>query len=158
MRLNLNDEKFVNSIVYHNMAYCFNHACPKANTCFRHIAAKMKKPDMKYGNTIFPDALQDGKCEFFIRPRIIKAAWGFHSLFDKVRHQDVDSVRCWTMGILGGKTSYYRYHRGEKLLTPEQQEAINELFEEKGYSKPSFDHYKESIDFTDKEVSNSFTE
>ena len=62
------------------------------------------------------------------------------------------------MGILGGKTSYYRYHRGEKLLTPEQQEAINELFEEKGYCKPSFDHYKESIDFTDKEVSNSFTE
>lgn len=150
MKLELNDEKFVNSIVYYEMAYCFNDKCSAASTCFRRIAAKFKKKDKKVGNAIFPDALQDGKCDFFIRPRITKAAWGFTHLYDEVTHKDVACVKSRVMSMLGGKTSYYRYHRGEKLVTIELQEEIAQLFESKGYGKPTFDHYKETVDFTDK--------
>lgn len=152
MTLKLSDENFVNSIVPSGMAYCFNEACPKANSCFRHIAAKFKKPSMKMGNAIFPDALQDGKCNYFMRPRIINAAWGFDTLYNEVKQQDIANMRCEVMRLLGGKTSYYRYHRGEKLITPELQESVNALFEARGYGKPSFKHFKETIDFTNKEV------
>lgn len=159
MTLDLNDEKFVNSIVSPGMAYCFNDTCPRAGSCFRRIAAKCKQPSVKTGYAIYPDALREnGRCDFFIRPRVFTTAWGFDSLFSEVRSQDVANARCEVMAMLGGKTSYYRYHRGEKKLTPELQEAIATLFERKGYGKPSYKHFKETIDFTDKEVPDSFTE
>ncbi len=157
MILNLNDAKFVNSLVGYDMAYCFNHACSRAGSCFRHIAAKFKPSNKTSGHAIYPDALQDGDCRYFIRPRIIKAAWGFGSLYDAVKYNDVTNMRCKVMSILGGKTSYYRYHRGEKLLSPELQQAIQKEFETRGYHSPSFDHYKETIDFTDKENDMSST-
>ncbi len=148
MILKLNDEKFVNSLVYHGMAYCFNDTCPKAGACFRHLAAQFKPSDKKSGNAIYPDALQDGHCDYFIRPRIMKAAWGLGSLYNAVKHQDVCIVKSEIMAALGGRTSYYRYHRGEKLLTPEQQSHIEKVFAAKGYASPSFEHYKETVDFT----------
>lgn len=158
MELNLNDEKFVNSLVTYNMAYCFNDACPKANTCFRHMAVKFKNSNLKMGNAVYPDALQDGRCDYFIHPRIIKAAWGFHSLYNEVRLQDVGSIKVKVMSLLRGRTSYYRYHRGEKKLTPELQKSIADLFRAYGYEAPTFSHYKEMIDFTSKEIDSSSTE
>lgn len=148
MELDLNDKKTVNSIVYHGMAYCFNEACPKEGSCFRKIAAKFKDPTMKTGNAIFPDALQNGKCDHFLRPRIIIAAWGLRNIYADVRQQDVGSLRCKTISLLGGKTSYYRYHRGEKLLGPEKQQEVATLFRAYGYPEPRFDHYKETVDLT----------
>ena len=152
MILDLNDKAVVDSMVYHNMAYCFNKTCPKASTCFRYIAAKFKSSDLLKGNAIYPDALQEGgKCNYFLRPRIIKAAWGFHTLYDKVKRQDVETLRIQVTSFLGGKTSYYRYHRGEKLLSPEQQEYIKTLFAAKGYETPSYGHCKEMFDLTNED-------
>ncbi|MDY6033294.1 MAG: DUF6078 family protein, partial [Alloprevotella sp.] len=46
-------------------------------------------------------------------------------------------------------TSYYRYQRGERLLTPEQQQWILKLFASKGYTDQLlFEHYVESYDFS----------
>ena len=112
---------------------------------------------LKMGKAIFPDALEDGKCNHFIRPRIIQAAWGLDSLYNEVRLQDANTMKSQVMSLLGGKTSYYRYHRGDKLLTPELQDAVQALFAARGYGKPIFKHYKETIDFTDKEEEKSFT-
>ena len=145
--LNLNDEKFVNSIVYYGMEYCFNSECARKASCFRFIAAKFKDPNKKRGNAIFPDALKDGKCAFHLQPRIIQAAWGLSHLYDEVRHEDIAAMRRKATTLLGGKTSYYRYHRGEKKLSPEMQQSVYNLFEKNGYSKPTFDHFKEEIAF-----------
>jgi hypothetical protein len=50
---------------------------------------------------------------------------------------------------LGSHTSYYRYHRGEKLLTPEQQQWILDLFAQYGYTNElHFDSYRDMIDFS----------
>lgn len=152
MEINLKDKKTIESIVYYGMAYCFNDACPKAERCFRHIAAQFKDATVKSGNAIYPDALHDGKCDYFIRPRIINAAWGFNGLYHNVRQQDVATLRSQITSLLGGKTSYYRIFRGEKLLTPEKQQEIARLFKAYGYPTPRFDHYKETVDLTEKDV------
>ena len=150
MKIELSDADFVRSIVRPGMAYCFNKACPRTDKCFRFIAGKYKDPELTKGNAIYPDALQDGKCGHFITPRIINAAWGFNALYREVTSSDLASMRLKVKTLLGGKTAYYRYHRGEKLLSPEQQEAIANLFRDKGYGEPSFDCKKETLDFTDK--------
>ena len=150
MKIDLSDANFARSIVRPGMAYCFNNACQMTDRCFRFIAGKYKSPSQTKGNAVYPDALQDGKCEHFITPRIINAAWGFKSLYREVTSSDLASMRLKVTAFLGGKTAYYRYHRGEKLLSPEQKEAIANLFKEKGYGEPSFDHRKETVDFTSK--------
>lgn len=147
MTLNLYDPQFVNSIIPYNMEYCFIDTCPKKDLCFRHIASKFKDKTKKSGMSIFPDALQEGKCNYFLKARIINAAWGFKGLYDQVKKQDILSLRMKAICLLGGRTSYYRYHRGEKKLTPEEQEAVKNLFERKGYPPPHYDHQQEMVDF-----------
>lgn len=151
MELHLKDKDFVNSIVPYSMSYCFIDACPKASKCFRRIAAKCKPASKHEGYAVYPDALQEGRCRYFLRPRIVNAAWGFKSLYAQVRQQDVTTLRFRMMDLLGSRTYYYRYYRGEKLLSPEQQQAIGKLFADYGYDMPQFDGFKEIIDFTDKE-------
>lgn len=115
---------------------------------FRHQAYAYKDPAQKVGRTIFPDALQNGQCEYFLRPRVITSAWGFSHVYSQVRNCDVADLRIQIMGVLGGKTAYYRYHRGEKYLTPELQVAIGTLFKAKGYDQPTFDKYEEKIELS----------
>lgn len=48
---------------------------------------------------------------------------------------------------LGGNTMYYRYHHGERLLSPEQQAWIKRLFASYCYSDVDFDNSCEELDF-----------
>ena len=59
MKLNLNDPKFVNSLVNYSWMYCFNADCPRTAECIRFISAKFKPDDVTAGNAVFPDAALD---------------------------------------------------------------------------------------------------
>jgi hypothetical protein len=48
---------------------------------------------------------------------------------------------------LGGCSTYYRYHHGERQLSPEQQEWIKQLFSQYGYEDIEFDCSEETLDF-----------
>lgn len=47
--------------------------------------------------------------------------------------------------LLGGKTAYYRYHRGERKLSPSQQESIRRLFLKYSYERVEFAHTEERV-------------
>lgn len=156
MKENLNDRDLIQSLITYDTAFCLNHSCPRATQCFRHQAYQYKDATQKVGRIVFPDALQNGQCDYFLRPRHITAAWGFAHLYNQVKNSDVAGMRTKVMGFLGGKTSYYRYHRGEKWLNTEQQKEIGVLFKERGYEVPFFDHCKETVELTDKKEENGF--
>ena len=50
----------------------------------------MKRENRKnmIGSAIYPNALQNGKCRFYVEKRVIRAAWGFRKLFLNVKHVD----------------------------------------------------------------------
>ena len=50
----------------------------------------MKRENRKHmiGSDIYPNALQNGKCRFYVEKRVIRAAWGFRKLFLNVKHVD----------------------------------------------------------------------
>ncbi|MBR1732263.1 MAG: hypothetical protein IJ729_00770, partial [Alloprevotella sp.] len=86
------------------------------------------------------------------RPRrVVRTAWGFRSLFRDVLARHAPSLRSSLMGLLGSESTYYRYHRGERRLTPEQQQEVARIFRRYGYGDAAvtFDHYREEIDFSD---------
>ena len=156
MKEDLNNRDLIQSLITYDTAFCLNHSCPRARQCFRHLAYQYKEANQKVGRIVFPEALQDGQCDYFQRPRNITAAWGFSHLYSQVKNCDLSGIRTKVMGMLGGKTSYYRYHRGEKWLTPEQQQEIGELFKASGYDAPAFDKSKVTIELTDKEDAKGF--
>lgn len=121
---------------------CFNERCPRKDTCMHYLAGQHLPADKMKGNAIYPNALQEDGCKYFVERRLIRAAWGFHKLYLNVKHVDDTPIRHKIQAYLGSRTTYYRYMNGKLTLSPEQQEGIARIFREYGYTEePVFDHY-----------------
>ena len=127
---------------------CFQSDCPKAETCTHFLASKYIPEGQTQGDAIYPTARQNGDCRHYKEIRVIRAAYGFKTLFAEVKQKDDTPLRNTIRKYLGGNTTYYRYHHGERMLTPEQQEWIINLFRRHGYTENlRFDGYRELYDF-----------
>lgn len=127
---------------------CFNSACPKAEECTHHLATQHIRKDDVSGFAVYPTMQSVKVCPYYKRVRSIRAAWGFEAIFRDARQRDAPAMRERIKAYLGGNAQYYRYHHGELLLTPEQQNWIISLFKEYGYSEGlTFDNYVDTIDW-----------
>lgn len=127
--------------------YCFQAECPMAEQCI-HFYAGQHIGNVRIGSTVFPAARANGTCGYYKLKRTIHGAWGFRALFDEAKAKDASSLRRQIKDYLGGNGTYYRYHKGERLLTPGQQEWIISLFKRYGYSANLvFDGYRDAIDW-----------
>lgn len=127
---------------------CFQGDCPQANTCAHFLASQFLRKGQVSGPAIYPTSRQNGPCVCYKPTRIIHAAYGFKALFAEVKRKDDTLLRARIKKYLGGNTTYYRYHHGDRLLTPEQQEWILALFRQHGYTgELRFDAYRDIYDF-----------
>ncbi len=128
---------------------CFQGDCPKADSCAHFLAGKYLRKGQVDGPAVYPSARQGDKCVCYKQTRIIHAAYGFKSIFAEVKKKDNSFLRNRIMSHLGGDTAFYRFNRGDRLLTPEQQEWILALFRQRGYTEDfHFDGYCYCYDFT----------
>ena len=75
-------------------------------------------------------------------------ARGFMHLYDKVLKDDYTSLRKTLTSMLSGKRYYYEYRRGDRQLSPENQEKICQLFASRGYAdNVRFDDFEEEFVF-----------
>lgn len=124
--------------------FCFLDECPQAEECLRRISSRTIPGDMSFGRAIYPTVLQHGHCEYFKSAEKMQCAYGFKTLFREVKIRDEGSLRDELKNYLGSRAAYYRYHNGERLLTPVQQQWIINLFKRFGYTENlRFDHYCE---------------
>lgn len=100
-----------------------------------------------YGKTVMPSSLKaDGQCDQFEEAIAKRYAKGAQHIFDEVRMKHFAEIKARVVRILGGRTSYYRCMRGEKLITEEQQAQIANLFKSYGYDSGNlYDEYIESL-------------
>ena len=127
---------------------CFQGDCPKADSCARLLAGKHLPEGQTTGPAVYPSARQGDSCAYYKPTRVIHAAYGFRALFAEVKKKDDTLLRNRIKAYLGGSSAYYRYHHGERLLTPEQQEQITAFFRQRGYTDElRFDGYRDVYDF-----------
>ena len=112
------------------------------------LYGQCKPTEAKSGLSVFPDALHDGECDYYVRLRMARMAWGFDGLFADVKLKDAPTLRQQMRRILGSKGQYYRYKLGQLKLLPEQQEQVRQLFAAMGYADVSFDHFVDELDLT----------
>lgn len=126
---------------------CFQSDCPMADTCIRFFAGQCLREGQICGPAVYPSARTGNTCKMFKQKRIIRAAYGFKALFAEVKSKDEAYLRRRIKAHLGGNATYYRYHHGERLITPEQQQWIIALFRKQGYTEElRFDVYVERYD------------
>jgi hypothetical protein len=132
-----------------SFAVCFNAKCPMRKKCVRFAAAPVVFEHRKEGLSVFPSAIVDGECKKFVQLRMVRLAWGFKPLFVDVRHADYDKVRFAVIHHFRSESDFWRYNRGHYKLTPEEQEAIFDIFRRFGYNTKGlkFAHYKEQVFF-----------
>ena len=128
---------------------CFNDNCQLREKC-RHYQVYLQKSDERLsGPAVYPDAWKNGQCKHFNEEKIVRKAWGFSQLYKNVPHhlraEARRSVRCY---FSEGCGPYYRYHHGENLLSPRQQEDIMAILANYGSTEGiRFDHYEADWDF-----------
>ena len=80
----------------------------------------------------------------------MRGAYGFNSMLNDLKRKDEELLRGMITDYLGSNTTYYKFNRGEKLLTPEQQEWILNLFHKNGYTgEKEFEGYRYIYDFSE---------
>ena len=115
-----------------------------------HYQARLLMPEGRhYGPAIYPTAWQESNCNYFREKRLVRKAWGFEHLYDNVLQRDKpEARRCVRSFFSGGCGPYYRYHHGENMLSPKQQDEIMKIIAKFGSTEGiGFDHYVTEWDF-----------
>jgi len=128
--------------------FCFNTQCDKKGDCIRFFAGQNVPDDMLTGRAVFPKACSNGNCKYFKQTSLVKYAYGFEHIYDKVMNSHYTEMRKLITQYLGNKGQYYKYKHGEKGLSPAQQQHIAGIFAKYGYTDAvSFDRYEMRYEF-----------
>ena len=129
---------------------CFNEDCQLRDKCLHYQAYLLQPAERLGGPAVYPSAWKGGECSRFSECKLIRKAWGFTKLYKDVPSHLKSVARQQVMNYFSsGNGPYYRYHHGENLLSPRQQEDIIKIVATCGSTKPAvFDHYVEDFDFS----------
>lgn len=139
--------------VPHGYEYCFagQEKCPKATTCLRAIAAKLlsesedgQPQSIHAVNPCYVGRLSDmSSCARYRSNELLHYAKGMSRLFDEIPLKQVSIVRLRVMECFSCERYYYHCRKGERLITPEEQQRIVRVFKAAGIeAKPKFDSYE----------------
>lgn len=129
---------------------CFNSECKLCDTCMHYQVGLLAPANRQSGHAIYPSAWKDGDCRFYREKRLVQYAWGFDGLYKGLTKGQATDIRSnLRVHLSSGMSTYYRYHHGQRLLTPQQQKEILEICDHFAPDNESkFDHYVTSYDFS----------
>jgi hypothetical protein len=128
---------------------CFNKECDKHDDCIRFLAGQHLPAVVMGGPCVYPNAWKDGFCPYFKQTRVFHGAWGLRNLFKEIPQKDARILKAKVINYLGGPVAAFKYQHGDEVLTPEQQQAIKDMFVEMGYTEELvFDGFTFVYDFT----------
>ena len=129
-------------------AVCFNNDCPLKEECMRYQVGLVMPDDVWVWRTVMAAAWKKGDCKAFAKKRTERMAYGLSHFFDRVEKQDYSRLRDQAMAYLGGHSNYYRYNRGEKLLSEAQQQYLLQMMAKAGYEgKGEFGSYVDVLQY-----------
>lgn len=124
---------------------CLKRECPKASTCLRQLAEQKISDDVEYWFIISPkfQAASKGDCPHFRANQKIIYAKGFVGMLDNMPNKQMKRVISYLIREFGQRT-YYRVRKGERLLTPSEQQEILTILKKCGVEEPPrYDAYVE---------------
>ena len=124
---------------------CLNGQCPKAATCLRQLAMQSMPTEKDYWKIISPKRLATvkGECPFYRSSQKARYAKGFMNMLNSLPYNKRGIAIANLIAGFGQRT-YYRARKGERLLTPDEQQAVlNIIKRHNATTSQEFDGYEE---------------
>ncbi|MEG1685913.1 MAG: DUF6078 family protein [Bacteroides sp.] len=133
----------------YNFARCITNQCPQAKSCLHRLVALNDTTKEAIISIINPICIPtDEPCPYYLSNQKVPVAWGITHLFDDIPHKNVQELKKQMLSHFG-RTKYYCFYRKETCLTPEDQDYIRQLFQQKDIREDlSFDFYSEEYKWT----------
>lgn len=143
----------------HGYAHCFagKDNCPKADSCLRAIAARLliesKEPQPHTINTVnvlYIEQLPTDQppCPLYRSCEPVRYAKGMTHLFDELPMKQATTVRDRVIGCFSCERYFYHSRNGNRLIPPEEQRKIANVFRSTGLGvTPKFDGYEYVIEW-----------
>ena len=128
-----------------NYMLCLKSDCPKATMCLRYKATQMMQTDVQRWSILSPAYLaqMEGDCPHYSSTEKVQYARGFVRMMSALTVKQADAMKDSIVSTFG-MNMYYRMRRGERFITPTEQEAIYQMLEQQGITtRPEFDAYVE---------------
>ena len=128
-----------------NYILCLKGDCPKAAVCLRYKATQMMPAEVQKWSILSPAYLAqiEGECPHYRSAEKVQYARGFVRMMSALTVNQAHVVKDNIVATFG-MNMYYRMRRGDRLITPTEQEAIYQMMEKQGVTaRPEFDAYIE---------------
>ena len=127
-------------------------ACPHHATCLRALAARAltESGDTKQMvvYTVNPNVASTAgeDCRYYRDNTPVRYAKGMTHIFDEVPVRAEKTVRRKVMACFSCRNYYFLSRKGERLIRPEEQQAIDRVFQAHVPTlKPKYDEYIEDV-------------
>ena len=132
--------------VPHNYTCCQSTTCPLRETCLHHIAWQLLPQNRDTFTAYNPAVINEsGDCDFFRSNEQQRFAKGFVGMQKKMFPGQYVTFK-YELFRLFGRTSFYECRRGNRLLSPEEQEAVRKALKRAGADESlEFDAYEDQI-------------
>lgn len=143
------EEKIDFSQAPRRYSMCLNRECAQADTCLRQLITKSAPINIQYWEIISPTYLAalKGACPHYRPATKVRFAKGIINLLDNLPHKQMKAFIPKLTGCFSQRT-YYRIRKGERLLSPSEQQKVLKLLKSCGVSHPQeFDAYIEEYEW-----------
>lgn len=130
-------------------ALCLNWECPKASNCFRQRLENIAPADVEYWKVISPkyQANITGECPYYRPYSKVRYAKGFMSALNRQPYRATGAIIYELKSHFGTRT-YYRIRKGERMLSPNEQDYIQRVFKKYGGEiEIQFDAYQDEFNW-----------
>lgn len=143
------EKEFDFSKAPHQYPLCLNRQCPKAATCLRQIVERNIPSSTVYCNILNPSHLTslDGDCPYYRSNTKVRYAQGFIEILEHLPYKQMQSAVS-ALSAFFNRRTYYRVRKGERPLSPTEQEHIIAILRKCGATNiGKFDAYFEDYDW-----------
>lgn len=143
------EEELDFSEVPHQYTACLHQQCPQADTCLRRLVAICMPDDIADWSFIPPRylAAQQGSCPHYRPRKRVRYARGFIKTLNKLPHKQMQEI-VYLLTHYFNRRTYYRVRKGERPLSPSEQQGIRDLLKRHGVEEPwKFDDYFDTYDW-----------
>lgn len=141
--------EFNYELIPYGFAHCLNKQCKRVDECLRYQAMLHIPSGREYFTIVNPSLIQPTgeNCPYFKADKLQPFARGIKHLLDPLPHSDAEIIKHQMLKHFG-KTLYYRFWRGERFISPDQQKYIQQLFLKKGITTtPLYEEYVEQYEW-----------
>lgn len=135
--------------VPHDFPYCLNEQCKHSDKCLRYLTSKQLTQKRTVFSIVNPACTtpQADNCPYFKADKLDRYALGVTHLLDDLPHNKAVAIKR-AINANFSKGTFYRIQKKERLITPDEQNIIRQLFIQYGvHTEPLFDTYIEQYDW-----------